>query len=164
VITTYLVEHPWITTVALVAVLLVGPLAGFWLIDRPRVANWLGMASLLPIAALTLVPTNRDLAVGCATEWDFPSLGAVELVANVVLFIPPALLFGVAVRRPLVVLFGASIGAGLVEVAQALLTTLGRSCSTNDWLSNTLGATLGAAIAALVIWCRRVERGEAADV
>jgi hypothetical protein len=89
VISTYLVEHPWLTTVALVAVLAVGPIAGFWLIDRPHFASHLGVASLLRIAALTLMPASRSLAVGCATEWDFPTLDAVELVANVVLFISP---------------------------------------------------------------------------
>jgi glycopeptide antibiotics resistance protein len=162
VITTYLVEHAWITTVALMAELVVGPVAGFWLIDRPRLASRLGVASLLPIVALTLVPANRDLAVGCAAEWGFPTLGAVEMVANVVLFMPPALLFGVAVRRPLVVLLWASMGAALIEVTQALLTALGRSCSTNDWLANTLGAALGAAIAAVVIWFRRRQGGAAA--
>lgn len=161
-ITTYLVEYPWITTVALVAALAVGPIAGFWLMDRPHLASRLGVASLLPIAALTLVPSDRGLAVGCATEWNLPTLGEVELVANVVLFIPPALLFGVAVRRPLVVLFGASMGAASIEVTQALLTALGRSCSTNDWLANTLGAALGAAIAAVVIGFRRAQGGAAA--
>ncbi|CAN5560893.1 hypothetical protein BH10ACT10_BH10ACT10_17360 [soil metagenome] len=151
-ITTFLVEHRWITTVTLVAIVALGPGVGYWLVDRPRAARALGVASLLPVAALTLAPTSRDLAVGCATEWDFPTLGAVELMANLVLFVPPALLFGVAVRRPLVVLLAASLLSALIEVTQAFVTALGRSCSTNDWLSNTLGAALGAAIAALALW------------
>jgi glycopeptide antibiotics resistance protein len=163
VITTFLVEHPWITTVALIAVLVIGLVASFWLVERPRFATWLGLVSLFPIAALTLVPANRSLAAGCATEWQFPTLGAVELVANVVLFIPPALLLGVSVRRPVLVLVGASIGSGLVEVFQASVTALGRSCSTNDWLANTLGSALGAAIAALAIRFNRAKVGEAAS-
>jgi ABC-type proline/glycine betaine transport system permease subunit len=75
VIATVLVEHPRITTVALVAAVVVGPVAGYWLIDRPRLAAWLGLVSVLPVAALTFLPTGRDLAVGCAVEWDFPTWG-----------------------------------------------------------------------------------------
>ena len=155
VITTFLVEHPWVTTVAFVALVVLGPVAGWWLVERPRLARVLGGLSLLPVAALTLVPASRDLAVGCVAEWDVPTFGAVELMANVVLFVPPVLLLGVAIRRPWVVGFAASALSVVIEVAQALVTALGRSCSTNDWLSNTLGAVLGAAIAALALWARR---------
>ena len=151
-ITTVLVEHPWLTTVALVAAVVVGPVVGYRLIDRPHLATWLGLASLLPVAALTLSPTERDLERGCAVEWALPTLAAVELMANVVLFVPPALLFGVAVRRPLMVLVGASAASALIELIQAIAVALGRSCSTNDWLSNTLGAALGTAIAASALW------------
>jgi len=116
---------------------------------------YLGLVSMLPIAALTLLPASRDLDVGCAAEWSLPTLGAVELMANVLLFVPSVLLLGVAVRRPFMVMLGASVAAGLIELVQALVTALGRSCSTNDWLSNSLGAALGAAIAALALWLRR---------
>lgn len=154
-ITTFLVEHPWLTTVALVLLLTAGPALAWWLAERPRLATGLGLLSLLPVAALTLVPTDRDLAVGCATEWSFPTLGAVELMANVVLLVPPTVLLGVALRRPLLVLVAASAGSALIEVVQAFVTALGRSCSTNDWLSNTLGAVLGTAIATLALWLQR---------
>ena len=160
-ITTFLVEHRWITTVTVVGMVLLGPVVACWLTARPRLATWLGLASFLPIAALTLAPTSRDLAVGCAAEWDFPTLGEVELMANVVLFVPPVLLIGVAVRRPVLVLVGSSAASGLIEFVQAYATALGRSCSTNDWLSNTLGAALGAAIAALALWSRRSRTGSA---
>jgi len=155
VITTFLVEHPWITTATFVSLVTIGPVVGYWLIDRPLLAKVLALASTLPIAVLTLVPASRELAVGCATEWDLPTFGAVELMANVVLFVPPALLLGVGFRRPLVVLLGASMVSGLVEVTQAFVTALGRSCTTNDWLANTLGAALGAAIATLAFRLRR---------
>ncbi|MDT9591481.1 VanZ family protein [Nocardioides zeae] len=155
-ITTVLVQHPWLTTVALVASVVVGPVVGYCLVGRRRLATWLALISLLPVVALTFSPTGRDLAVGCAVEWDFPTLGAVELMANVVLFVPPTLLLGVALRRPLVVLVGASATAALIELLQAVATPLGRSCSTNDWLSNTLGAALGVAIAGVAIALHRV--------
>jgi hypothetical protein len=155
VITTFLVEHPWITTIAFVTTVAIGPVAGYWLVVRPRLGKWAGLVSLLPLVALTLVPGSRDLAMGCANEWDLPTFGAVELMANVVLFVPPVLFLGVAIRRPLAVWLGASMGSVLIEVTQALVPALGRSCSTNDWLANTLGSALGAAIAALALWLRR---------
>jgi hypothetical protein len=158
---TLLVEHRWITTVTLVGMIVLGPVAAYWLITRPRLAGCLGLASILPVAALTLVPTSRNLAIGCAAEWDFPTLGAVELMSNVVLFVPPVLLLGTAIRRPLVVLIGASSVSVLIEFVQAFVTVLGRSCSTNDWLSNTLGAVLGTAIAAVALRARQSLTGPA---
>lgn len=155
VITTVLVQYPWITTVTFVSLVTIGPAVGYWLVVRPDLAKVLALASTLPVAASTLIPVSRDLAVGCATEWDFPTFGAVELMANVVLFVPPALLLAIGVRRPLVVLLALSLVSGLVEVTQAFVTALGRSCSTSDWLANTLGAALGAAIATLALRLRR---------
>lgn len=158
-ISTFLVEHPWITTVALAALVLLGPIAGYWLVGRPRHNRWLAIASLAPVAVLTLSPTSRSLAVGCAVEWGFPTLGAVELMANVVLFVPVVLLFGVLTGRPLLVLVGASLTSGLIELFQAVVPALGRSCSTNDWLSNTLGSVLGAALAGLALAVSRLRDG-----
>ena len=57
-------------------------------------------------------------------------------MANVVLLVPPVLLLGIAVRRPVAALLVASLASGLIEVVQAFVTALGRSCSTNDWLAN----------------------------
>ncbi|WP_344004592.1 VanZ family protein [Nocardioides lentus] len=158
-ITTVLVEHPWLTTVGLVASVALGPLVGWWLVGRPRLTRWLAAASLAPVVVLTLAPTSRSLDVGCVAEWSLPTLGAVELVANVVLFVPPVLLLGVATGRPLLVLLGASATSGLIELVQALAPQLGRSCSTDDWLSNTLGAVLGAALAASALALSRLTTG-----
>jgi hypothetical protein len=156
VISTILVEHQWMTTLGLAVSVILGPVVGYWLVGRPRLARWLAIAALVPVALLTLAPTRRSLDVGCAVEWNVPTLGAVELMANVVLFVPPVLFFGVAIGRPLVVLLGASVTSGLIELLQALAPVLGRSCSTNDWLSNTLGSVLGAALAASAIAISRI--------
>lgn len=155
-ISTFLVEHPWITTVALAASVMLGPIAGYWLVGRPRHNKWLAIAALAPVALLTLAPTRRSLDVGCAVEWSFPRLGAVELMANVVLFVPVVLLFGVLIGHPVLVLLGASLTSGLIELFQAVVPALGRSCSTNDWLSNTLGSALGAALAAMALAVSRL--------
>jgi glycopeptide antibiotics resistance protein len=163
VITTVLVEHPWITTLGFAASLMLGPVVGYWLVGRPQLNRWLAMAALVPVALLTLAPTRRSLDVGCAVEWNFPTFGAVELMANVVLFVPPVLFFGVAIGRPFLVLLGATVASGLIELFQAVVPVLGRSCSTNDWLSNTFGSVLGAALAALALGVSRF-RHEAATV
>ncbi|QWZ10098.1 VanZ family protein [Nocardioides panacis] len=150
-LSTILVEYPWITTVALVVLVVLGPLVGAWLVPNVPMTRVLLTVSIGAVALLTLVPTSRDLAVGCATEWDLPTLGAVELMANLTLFAPIVLLAGVLTRRPLVALVVASGASAVVEAVQAFATVLGRSCSTNDWLSNTLGSLLGAGLAAAAL-------------
>ncbi|WP_158564308.1 VanZ family protein [Jiangella anatolica] len=151
-ISTALVEHRWATTTALVALVVLGPLAGAWLVRRRRVTRALLGLAAVPIALLTLVPTSRELTAGCAVEWAVPTLGAVELMANVVLFAPLVLFAGVLTSRPVPMLLGAGVLSALIELVQALVPALGRSCSTNDWLSNTLGAALGAALAGVALW------------
>ncbi|WP_390620165.1 VanZ family protein [Cellulomonas timonensis] len=44
-----------------------------------------------------------------------------------------------------------------IEVVQALLTGLGRSCDTNDWLSNSIGAVIGAGLGWAALAVRRRE-------
>lgn len=150
-LSTILVEHPWLTTTTLVALVVVGPLLGAWLVGRQRTTGVLLALALLVVAALTLVPTSRDLERGCWVEWTVPTPGAVELVANVILFVPVVLLLGVLLQRPLLALLMASAGSLLVETVQALAPALGRSCSTDDWFSNTIGAALGAVLAAVAL-------------
>jgi hypothetical protein len=145
-ITTFLIEHPWMSPTALLLLVVLGPILGRWLVARPTVAWWLLGISLLPIAAATLSPIDRRLEEFCVVQWALPTPSRVELMANVVLFVPPALLLAVATRRPVLALV---IGAGLsaaIELVQALIPAIGRSCDTTDWTSNTIGAALGAAL------------------
>lgn len=144
---TFLVEHPWLLMTALALLVGLGPVVGWWLTTRPVLAGALSAVALLPVAFLTLVPADRELFERCEVAWAVPTPGRVELAANVVLFIAPALLAGVALRRPMLALVAASGLSAAIEVFQALVTALGRSCSTNDWLSNTIGAGIGALLA-----------------
>lgn len=157
---TTLVQHPWITTVAFVGIVVLGPLVGSWLVPRSRLTGALLAVAVVAVAVLTLTPTGRDLAVGCELEWILPTFRTVELMANVVLFAPVALLGGVMTRRPWAVALAASGASLLVEVLQAFATGLGRSCSTSDWVSNTLGALLGAVLAVVAL---RLARSRAAS-
>ena len=54
--TTFLVEHPWITTAMLVGMIVLGPVVAYWLVTRPWLAAGLGLANILPVAALTPRP------------------------------------------------------------------------------------------------------------
>ncbi|WP_069385892.1 VanZ family protein [Cellulosimicrobium cellulans] len=157
-ISTLLVAHPWFSPAVLCALVLLGPLAGRWLLQRPRVAWTLFGVSLLPVVLLTLVPTSREVFERCAVGWVLPTFGRVELMANVILLVPPVLLAAVAARRPVLALLGGVAGSAVIEAVQALVPALGRSCDTNDWLSNAIGALLGAALGAVAMWLSRRPR------
>lgn len=158
-----LVEHPWLIPTALLLLLVAGPLVGAVLVGRPRVTGALLVLTVLVVVVLTLTPTSREMTATCAVEWSLPRLGAVETAANLILFAPITLLAGVLTRRPWRMALVASVASAVIEAGQALVPALGRSCSTNDWWFNTLGAALGAllAVVALLIHRRRV-RGASA--
>ncbi len=144
---TILVQFPWMTTAALLGLVTLGPIAGAWLAGKPLATRVLLGLSAITVVLVTLVPTRRALLVGCTIEWELPQLGAVESMANMILFVPVALLAGILIRRPVVALLIASGASMVIETVQALVPALGRSCSTNDWLYNSLGALLGALLA-----------------
>lgn len=107
--------------------------------------------TLLPVALLTLVPVDRNLAIGCEVAWTLPTFGRVELAANVVLFVAPVLFVAVATRRWLLALAVGTALSAAIETLQAIAPVLGRSCSTNDWLSNSIGAVIGAVLGWLAL-------------
>ncbi len=146
-ITNLLVDHPWLSPTALGLMVVLGPVLGRWLAPRPGLAWMLAALSLLPVAILTLVPVDRVLFARCTVQWSLPTPGRVELMANVVLLVAPALLAGVASRRPLLAALAGSALSVRLETVQALAPAIGRSCDTNDWLSNTIGAVIGGALA-----------------
>lgn len=150
-ISTVLVEHPWLSPTALVALVVLGPLVGSRLAPHPRAAWWATAVASVPVGVLTLMPVDRELFGRCEVAWALPTVGRVELAANVVLMVAPVLLAGVAWRRPLLALAAGSGVSIAIEAVQALVPAIGRSCSTNDWLSNSIGAAIGAALAALAL-------------
>lgn len=157
VFTDILIERPWMSPAALILLITLGPLIGAWLVPRQQLARLLLAASLLPVAVLTLVPIDRELYARCsiALEWSLPTPGEVESLANVVLFVAPVLLAGVVLRRPLLAcILGSVLSLGL-EALQALLLSIGRSCDSSDWFANTLGAAIGALLAAVALLLAR---------
>lgn len=158
-LSTILVSYPWLTTAAFLSLALLGPVLGSRLVSRPRVTTALLVLAGAAVVLLTLMPTSRVLDVGCAVEWSLPQLGAVEHMANIILFVPVVLLAGVLTGRPLLAFVAASGLSILIEAVQAFVPVLGRSCSTNDWLANTLGALLGAVLAVVALRRARASRG-----
>lgn len=150
-ITSFLVEHPWLSPTALALLFILGPLVARLVAHRPGAA-WLltGLASV-PVVILTMLPTDRRAFERCEVAWTLPTVGRVELAANVVLFVAPALFAVVATRRAGLVFTAASAFAALIEAVQALVPAIGRSCSTNDWLSNTIGAAIGVLLAVIAL-------------
>lgn len=143
---TFLVQYPWIAPLALQCFVVVSPFLGQWLLPRRRLTGALGLAAAVVVLALVFIPTGRELTVSCIVEWTLPLPRAVEPFANVVLFVPLAYLGALLTRRP-VVAAGIAIGASaLIEATQAVLPVLGRSCSTGDWLANSIGALIGAGL------------------
>lgn len=154
----FLVAHPWMSPTILALLVAGGPFAGAWLARRrgPAIAATVG--SFVILAIVVLSPTSRSgLTVGCVAEWALPTVARVELAANVVLMVPPAVCVGVLRGRASIGFIAGTVASALIETIQAVAPTLGRSCSTNDWLANTLGAALGAfiALAALHLAGRR---------
>lgn len=113
---------------------------------RPGAAWLLAGLATVPVVVLTMLPIDRRAFERCEVAWALPTVGRVELAANVVLFVAPVLFAVVATRRPLLVAAAGSGLSVLVETVQALVPALGRSCSTNDWLSNTIGVVIGAVL------------------
>lgn len=146
-VTTFLVTHRWVSITVFGVIVLLGLLAGRWLAGRRRLSWTLFGLTLLPVVLLTLAPSSREVFERCAVGWALPSPGRVEVLANVSLLIPPVLLAAVASRRLAIVLVAAVVGSAAIEVLQALAPGLGRSCDTNDWLANSIGAVIGVVLA-----------------
>ena len=157
-ITDVLLDHRWISPTLLVLLVVIGPLAGRGLALRPTLTRWLVAVSLLPVAFLTLVPQDRRAFTRCTVEWALPTPGRVELMANLVLLIAPALLATVATRRPVRIVVAGTALSAAVEVFQAAVPGLGRSCDTNDWLSNTMGVGIGVVLGCVALRFARRSR------
>jgi VanZ family protein len=164
-ISTLLAQYPWLARIGVVVVLVASPVVARWLRSRPRLAWMCIVLAGLLVVAVTLVPDSTRTADQCDVSFAFGNLLQIESLANMVLFIPLALALTAATDRALLAF---AVGTGLsaaIEVAQWLVPAIGRSCTTTDWVANSVGAALGAALAALGLWMsgrsssRRSRRG-----
>ena len=157
-ITDFLLEHAALVPAALLAIAVVCVLVGVVTLRARRqgVLRALVVVSALAVVALTLVPAGGDPGDrGCTVQFFVPTLGSVELLANVALLFPLTFFSALASRRPVVVLAAATVLSALIEALQAVVPAIGRACDTNDWAMNTAGALVAAALAAATLSSRR---------
>lgn len=103
----------------------------------------LAAISLMGALVLTLsTDDNRSSGASCTVQFSVPFQG-LDTLANVAMLIPLSLFLGLATRRPLLTLAGVSGLSAFLELVQALIPALGRSCDTNDWFMNIVGGLLG---------------------
>jgi hypothetical protein len=120
------------------------------------------MAALVVSMAVIVVATLLRDGLPSQAQWDgltqwssegwariSASPSASQVLANIVLFAPAALLLTLLTRAPLVSWMVMAGTAALMEVAQAV-TTVGVA-DVADLLANTVGATVGVAAGALVL-------------
>ncbi|MCT2586853.1 VanZ family protein [Actinophytocola gossypii] len=164
-ITNFLLEHSALVPVALVLVALACVGVGLAVRRSGGRVRWLlAGVSLLPVVALTLVPTPGRVFSVCAVQFSVPTLGSVELLANVALFVPPVYFTTLATARPLLTLALATTLSAAIEALQALLPTIGRACDTNDWAMNTAGSVIAVLLArATLALTRRRSRDPRSD-
>ena len=127
-------------------------LAGWFLLRSGQASARRTTGALTALAgaaalALTLHPDTSVRYSFCTVRFSAPTVGSVDGLANVFLLFPLAFFATVLTRRPIPVALAASGCSALIELTQALLPVLQRSCDTGDWETNTIGAVLGAALA-----------------
>ncbi|MGY2130094.1 VanZ family protein [Blastococcus sp. SYSU DS0617] len=155
-ITDFLLDHSALVPGVLALVGLLCAVIGHATLRRygsgSRVLWALAGSSLLVVVALTLAPTGRGASGrDCTVQFALPTLGSVELLANVALLLPAALFAALATRRPAAVAVAGSLLSAAIEAAQALAPAVGRACDTNDWLMNSLGVVTGVLLAGATI-------------
>ena len=148
-ISTLLAEYPWLARGGVGVALVVAPFVAGWLLPRQRVAWALAYLSAAAIAGLTLLPDGTRRVAGCELPVAVADLLGVEPLANVVLFLPLALALTAATGRPLPAFLVGLGASAAIELVQWAVPAIGRSCTSTDFVANTVGAALGAALAAL---------------
>jgi hypothetical protein len=121
--------------------------------------------SVVPVVALTLVPTSGRAYAVCVVQFSLPTLATVELLANVALFFPLVFFATLATRRPLLMLVAGVGLSAAIEALQAVVPAIGRACDTNDWIMNSIG-TISAVLLARATFAlaNRATVRETADI
>jgi hypothetical protein len=167
-ITNFLLDNPVLVPVAMAVIAVVCVGVGYLLMRVRRYDHrilWMLVGlSLLPVPALTLLPVLGRSFVFCVVQFAAPTLGSVELLANVSLFFPSVFFATLATRRPVLMLVAGMALSAAIEVVQGLFPAIGRSCDTNDWAMNTAGIVVAVLLAgATVAFARRKQPAEASD-
>ncbi|WP_159620566.1 VanZ family protein [Arthrobacter zhaoguopingii] len=151
-ISTVLAAHPVLVRVLFWVVIAVGAVLA-WVLYRMRANKSfvvLVILSFLGPLVLTLSPSSAEPEFFCTIQFSAPFQG-VDTLANVAMLLPIALFATLLFRRPFRVFAVVSGLSVLIELTQALVSALGRSCDTDDWFMNTIGAALGVLTAICII-------------
>ncbi len=156
-------QEPDVFATFIVAVVVLG-LVAWRLAPRLRRPRWLlalALWSLAAILAATVVPRGGwdtlgrypgglDAVLACfdAGEWMRPEFSAPDLLLNVILYLPAALLWTAVSASPLRTVVALGALSFVTEAVQAL--TGDRSCTATDVLANSAGALLGASAGAVL--------------
>lgn len=65
---------------------------------------------------------------------------------NVALFVPLGFFGVLALRQPLAVIIGSSALSLTIEIVQATVPAVARTCDSSDWVANSAGGLIGAAV------------------
>lgn len=154
-ITNFLLDNSALVPLAMLLVAVVCSAAGY-LLPRSRLDRGASLVlvalSLIPVVALTLVPTARPREeILCVVQFALPTFGTVELLANVALLFPAAFFATIATRRATLVFAAGVVISSAIEAVQALVPGIGRACDTNDWLMNTIGTAAAVLLASATI-------------
>jgi hypothetical protein len=156
VISTILVENAALVRILFWVAVSVCAILG-WALFRSRKAvalTVLTVVGLIGALALTVSPSDGVRYAFCTVQFSVPFQG-IDTLANVAMMVPLTLFAALRFRRPLLVFATVTGLSAVIELVQALIPALGRSCDTNDWFMNTVGAAVGALIAITVIVVER---------
>lgn len=151
-ISTVLASNPDLVRVLFWVAIAVGSVLG-WILHRMRARKVLTaftIISLLGPLVLTLSPSTAQPESFCYVQFSVPFRG-IETLANLAMLIPLALFATLLLRRPLLVFAAVSGLSAIIELVQAVAPGLGRSCDTDDWFMNTVGAAIGVLVAAGIL-------------
>lgn len=156
--------NPWLIPAFLVVGLLLSGLM-FYVARRRGLSRPLSVLFGWAVAGelvATLYPSHAS-ATASGTCWinrdPFTPLLTQQGLMNVALYVPLAFLAVALFRRPAILTACCVLLSAGTEFAQAVTPHVGRSCTSEDLVANSLGAVLGAAIAAIV-HRRKEGRGE----
>ncbi|SMH28216.1 VanZ like family protein [Rathayibacter oskolensis] len=121
---------------------------------RARTLSVLAVLALVAGLAVALSPEDNRAPALCTVQFSMPFQG-LDTLANIAMLLPLTLFAALRVGRPLPVLAAVSGLSALIELVQALAPALGRSCDTDDWFMNTVGAAIGAALATGILGVER---------
>ncbi|MWV51265.1 VanZ family protein [Rathayibacter sp. VKM Ac-2803] len=151
-ISTILVENAALVRVLFWVAIAASAVLGWLLVraGRSRALSVLAALALVAGLAVALSPEDNRAPAFCTVQFSVPFQG-LDTLANIAMLLPLTLFAALRIRRPVLVAAAVSGLSALIELVQALLPDLGRSCDTDDWFMNTVGALVGAVLAAVIL-------------